>query len=101
MRKWLAALLVGVLMDVTPAAGMGGKPPEPKAPAPKVAASELIDVNSAKADELMKLEGIGEARARAIVKGRPYGRKDELAKRRIIPEATYEKIKDQIIAKQR
>jgi competence protein ComEA len=41
----------------------------------------------------------GEPRAKAIINGRTYGRKDELVKRKIIPEATYEKIKDQIIAK--
>ena len=101
MKKWLMALLVGLSMVAGLAAGMGSKPPEPKAPAVKVPASELIDINSAKADQLMTLDGIGEARARAIIKGRPYGRKDELAKRKIIPEATYERIKDRIIAKQR
>ena len=101
MKKWLMAFVLGVSIAAGPAAGMGEKPQERKAPAVKVPASELIDINSAKAEELMTLDGIGEARAKAIIKGRPYGRKDELAKRKIIPEATYEKIKDRIIAKQR
>jgi len=101
VKHWLIALLLGMFIVAGPAAGMGSKPPEPKAPAVKVPASELIDINSAKADQLMMLDGIGEARAKAIIKGRPYGRKDELAKRKIIPEATYERIKDRIIAKQR
>ena len=101
MKKWCMALLVAMSIAAGPVAAMGEKPPERKAPAVKVPASELIDINTAKAEELMTLDGIGDARAKAIIKGRPYGRKDELAKRKIIPEATYEKIKDRIIAKQR
>jgi DNA uptake protein ComE-like DNA-binding protein len=59
-----------------------------------------IDINRAKADELMTLKGIGEARAAAIIKGRPYARKDELVQRKILPESVYNEIKDQIVAKQ-
>ena len=59
-----------------------------------------IDINRAKADELMTLKGIGEARAAAIIKGRPYARKDELVQKNIIPESVYNDIKDKIVAKQ-
>jgi DNA uptake protein ComE-like DNA-binding protein len=59
-----------------------------------------IDINRAKADELMTLKGIGEARAAAIIKGRPYARKDELVQKKILPESVYNEIKDKIIAKQ-
>jgi len=59
-----------------------------------------IDINRAKAEELMTLTGIGEARAAAIIKGRPYARKDELVQKKIIPESVYNEIKDRIIAKQ-
>jgi len=48
----------------------------------------------------MTLKGIGEARAEAIIKGRPYARKDELVKKKILPESVYNEIKDQIVAKQ-
>jgi competence protein ComEA len=51
------------------------------------AKSAPIDINRAKADELMTLEGIGDARATAIIKGRPYARKDELVQKKIIPES--------------
>jgi DNA uptake protein ComE-like DNA-binding protein len=61
---------------------------------------ELIDINRAKADELMTLKAIGEARAKAIIKGRPYKRKDELVQKKILPESVYDGIKDRIIAKQ-
>jgi DNA uptake protein ComE-like DNA-binding protein len=64
------------------------------------AKSAPIDINRAKAEELMTLKGIGEARATAIIKGRPYARKDELVQKKIIPESVYNDIKDQIVAKQ-
>ena len=73
----------------------------PAKPAAAEAKAPLIDINSAKADELMKLDGIGEARAAAIIKGRPYKGKDELAAKKIIPQAVYDKVKDSIIARQK
>ncbi|MCP1548333.1 MULTISPECIES: ComEA family DNA-binding protein [Methylorubrum] len=72
-----------------------------KADAKADAKAELIDINSASAEELSRLKGIGEARSAAIVKGRPYRGKDELVRKKIVPEAVYAGIKDQIIAKQK
>jgi competence protein ComEA len=62
---------------------------------------ELIDINSASADDLKNLPGIGEAYSKKIVENRPYKRKDELVQKKIIPQATYDKIKNDIIAKQK
>jgi len=62
--------------------------------------AELMDINSASEKELATLKGIGEARSKAIVKGRPYKGKDELVQKKIIPQNVYDDIKDQIIAKQ-
>ena len=69
-----------------------------KADAPK---SEMMDINSASEKDLATLKGIGEVRAKAIVKGRPYKGKNELLDKKIVPENVYNDIKDQIIAKQK
>jgi competence protein ComEA len=102
----LGLLTATPMMAQTPAPATGGKmapgakmaPAEKMAPAPK---AELLDINSASADELKALKGIGDAYSAKIIAGRPYKGKDELLQKNIVPEKTYAEIKDKIIAKQK
>ena len=64
------------------------------------AKKELMDLNSATEKELASLPKIGEAKAKAVVKGRPWGSKDELVAKKVLTQAEYDAIKELIIAKQ-
>lgn len=101
----LLALLVAVATATAPV--LAQMKSDTKAPAKsgsmsdkKAASGKKLDLNSASEDELKSLPGIGDATAKKIVDNRPYARKDELVKKKIVSQSTYDKIKNQVIAKQ-
>lgn len=98
MKKLIAAAAIA-LLAATGTAFAKEEPKKPAAAAP-AKAEALLDINTASRDELMKLKGVGDARADAIIKGRPYKGKNELLDKKIVPENVYNDIKEKIIAKQ-
>jgi competence protein ComEA len=63
-------------------------------------AQNQLDINSAPKAELVKLPGISDVYAAAIIKNRPYSNKTQIKTKAGVPAATYDKIADMIIAKQ-
>jgi len=82
-----------------PAAKTDAKPAAAAPAAAAEAKKEPMDINSATEKELATLPKIGDARAKAIIKGRPYNGKDDLINKKIIPQDAYDAIKDVVVAK--
>jgi len=99
MTRILVAVFAFTLISGMAVAQTYKKPA--KAATAAAANADLLDINSATKDQLDALPGIGAAYSQKIIDGRPYTKKTDLTRKKIIPAATYAKIKDKIIAKQK
>ena len=106
MKRLIVLLIVGLFSTGVLSAPAAWAQAPKAAPAPaksdtKAMGHAPLDLNSASEADLMMIQGIGDAYAKKIVQNRPYKRKDELVQKKVVPQATYDKIKDHIIAKQK
>ncbi len=60
--------------------------------------AQPLDLNTATPAQLKTLPGIGDAYAKRIVDGRPFTAKNQLVTKGILPQGTYDKIKDAVVA---
>jgi competence protein ComEA len=102
----LVVAVAAAFLATGPLAAAGPLDTKTKAADTKTAAktdakAELVDINTATEAELIALPAIGKTYAKKIIAGRPYARKDELVSKNIMPESSYAKVKDKIIAKQK
>ena len=91
LQFWSIAL--GLLLVLVGSGGVAAQGAKGKAPA-------KLDLNSATEAEIEAIKGVGPATAKKIVAGRPYANKTQLVSKKVVPQATYDKIADKVIAKQ-
>jgi competence protein ComEA len=104
IQRFLAALVLFLAVSVAIAQPQTNSAAPAKSDAKSAqaapASGALLDINNATAEQLDALPGIGKAYSQKIIAGRPYRVKTDLVRKKIIPQATYDKIKNMIIAKQ-
>lgn len=99
--SWFATMLCALALMAGLGAASGSALAQSAAKRTVATQTQLIDINTATAQQLETLPGIGSAYAQKIISGRPYAKKTDLVRKKILPEATYKKIESDIIAKRK
>jgi competence protein ComEA len=95
-----ALALMAWVPKATASAPAGYGVPAAQSGSGSASSADLVDINSASKEQLDALPGIGAAYSQKIIDNRPYKAKTDLVRKKVIPQATYNKISKLIIAKQ-